>query len=312
MVLQTHRDEPNPVNPTAVTPIIEVSALVKKYPDVTAVDGIDFAVPMGTCFGLLGPNGAGKTTTIELLEGLLTPTAGTVLYKGKPLGKQFRQQAGIQFQSTALQDFLTVGETLSLFHRLYDHGTPLPEIIELCDLTELLKRDNRKLSGGQRQRLLLAIALVNDPQILFLDEPTTGLDPQARRNFWALITRIKAANKTVLLTTHYMEEAAILCDELIIMDRGTIIAQGTPDDLLNDHFEDLIVTLPSELLPDPLPETLPVKLLSRGDLAEMSTNDLDSLIRTFTSMQIPLSQLRIRSRTLEDLFLQLTGKELRS
>lgn len=295
-----------------MTNIIEVNQLVKNYAAVTAVDGIDLAVPPGCCFGLLGPNGAGKTTTIELLEGLIQPTHGSILYKGSPLGKQFRQEAGIQFQSTALQDFLTVGETLNLFHRLYDQHLPLEQVIELCDLQELLKRDNRKLSGGQRQRLLLAIALVNDPQILFLDEPTTGLDPQARRNFWELINRIKAQNKTILLTTHYMEEAAILCDQLAIMDRGKIIAEGTPDQLLSHHFQDVIVELPAPLLPDPLPVGFPAQLLSRGSLLELATGQLDQLIQTLIEMQIPLQQLRVRSRTLEDLFLQLTGKELRS
>ncbi|MEL0082864.1 MAG: ABC transporter ATP-binding protein [Gammaproteobacteria bacterium] len=292
--------------------IIEVNQLVKQYSDVTAVNDISFAVPSGHCFGLLGPNGAGKTTTIELLEGLTPATQGTILYKGAPLGKQFRQEAGIQFQSTALQDFLTVGESLKLFHRLYDQRAQLDEVIELCDLRSLLKRDNRKLSGGQRQRLLLAIALVNDPKILFLDEPTTGLDPQARRNFWELINRIKAADKTILLTTHYMEEAATLCDQLIIMDHGKIIAEGTPDNLLNHHFRDVIVQLPSTLLADPLPPSLPAQLFSRSDLVELTTDNVDQLIATLIEMEVPLEQLRVRSRTLEDLFLQLTGKELRA
>ena len=293
-------------------PIIEATQLIKKYTDVTAVDGINFSVPTGCCFGLLGPNGAGKSTTIELLEGLITPTSGSIFYKGKPIGTQFRQEAGIQFQSTALQDFITVGETLVLFHRLYERQMDLQQVIELCDLQDLLKRDNRKLSGGQRQRLLLAIALVNDPEILFLDEPTTGLDPQARRNFWELISRIKKANKTILLTTHYMEEAAILCDELIIMDSGKIIAEGTPENLLDHHFNDVIIQLPTELLPEPLPDAFPAQLLHRDDLVELTTNQVDGVVNELVQLGVPLQQLRIRSRTLEDLFLQLTGKELRS
>ena len=292
--------------------ILEISQLVKQYPDTTAVAGINFNVPEGCCFGLLGPNGAGKTTTIELLEGLIKPTSGSVLYRGKPLGNDFRQQAGIQFQSTALQDFLTVRESLALFHQLYDHRLPLQQVIEMCDLGDLLDRDNRKLSGGQRQRLLLAIALVNDPQVLFLDEPTTGLDPQARRNFWELIQRIKDDNKTILLTTHYMEEAAVLCDQLIIMDSGKIIAEGTPDNLLNNHFEDVIIELPSALLPDTLPTELQQQVLYRNELVEFASNDVNQLIISLQTLQVPLQQLRIRSRTLEDLFLQLTGKELRS
>ena len=292
--------------------ILEISQLVKQYPDTTAVAGINFNVPEGCCFGLLGPNGAGKTTTIELLEGLIKPTSGSILYRGKPLGNDFRQQAGIQFQSTALQDFLTVRESLALFHQLYDHRLPLQQVIEMCDLGDLLDRDNRKLSGGQRQRLLLAIALVNDPQVLFLDEPTTGLDPQARRNFWELIQRIKDDNKTILLTTHYMEEAAVLCDQLIIMDSGKIIAEGTPDNLLNNHFEDVIIELPSALLPDTLPTELQQQVLYRNELVEFASNDVNQLIISLQTLQVPLQQLRIRSRTLEDLFLQLTGKELRS
>ncbi|MBV1961530.1 MAG: ABC transporter ATP-binding protein [Immundisolibacteraceae bacterium] len=292
--------------------ILEISQLVKQYPDTTAVAGINFNVPEGCCFGLLGPNGAGKTTTIELLEGLIKPTSGSVLYRGKPLGNDFRQQAGIQFQSTALQDFLTVRESLELFHQLYDHRLPLQQVIEMCDLGDLLDRDNRKLSGGQRQRLLLAIALVNDPQVLFLDEPTTGLDPQARRNFWELIQRIKDDNKTILLTTHYMEEAAVLCDQLIIMDSGKIIAEGTPDNLLNNHFEDVIIELPSALLPDTLSTELQQQVLYRNELVEFASNDVNQLIISLQTLQVPLQQLRIRSRTLEDLFLQLTGKELRS
>ena len=292
--------------------ILEINQLVKQYPGITAVAGISFDIPEGCCFGLLGPNGAGKTTTIELMEGLTKPTSGSILYRGQPLGKDFRQQAGIQFQSTALQDFLTVRESLELFHRLYDHRLPLDRVIDMCDLGEILDRDNRKLSGGQRQRLLLAIALVNDPQVLFLDEPTTGLDPQARRNFWELIQRIKADNKTILLTTHYMDEAAVLCDRLIIMDSGKIIAEGTPNELLDDHFEDVIVELPAHLLPTPLPDALQQQLLHRDDLIEFGCSDVNQFIIHLQNLEVPLQQLRIRSRTLEDLFLQLTGRELRA
>jgi ABC-2 type transport system ATP-binding protein len=171
-------------------PILEVRNLIKRYPTVNAVDGVSFSVPEGICFGLLGPNGAGKTTTIEVMEGILTATSGEILYRGELLGSRFREEAGILFQKTALQDFLTVRQTLTMFRSLYDRGLDVEEIIRLCALEKLAGRDNRKLSGGQQQRLLLAIALVNDPAILFLDEPTTGLDPQARRNFWELIQSI--------------------------------------------------------------------------------------------------------------------------
>ncbi len=191
-------------------PLISVRNLVKHYPNVKAVNGVDFDLMPGTCFGLLGPNGAGKTTTVEILEGIHAATSGEILYKGQPVDRRFRNEAGIMFQSTALQDFITVRETLEMFARLYPKNTDIEELIKRCNLTEYLDQDNRQLSGGQRQRLLLAIALVNDPDIIFLDEPTTGLDPQARRNFWDLIEAIKSEGKTVLLTTHYMDEAYIL------------------------------------------------------------------------------------------------------
>ena len=158
-------------------PILEVRDLVKRYPAVTAVDGLSFQVPPGMCFGLLGPNGAGKTTTMEIMEGILAPSSGTVSYRGEPLGERFREEAGILFQATALQHFLTVRQSLALFRGLYTRGRDIDELLRLCSLEALAGRDNRKLSGGQRQRLLLAIALVNDPTVLFLDEPTTGLDP---------------------------------------------------------------------------------------------------------------------------------------
>jgi len=166
---------------------LEARRLVKHYPGVVAVDDVSFSVPEGICFGLLGPNGAGKTTTIEIIEGVTEATSGEVWYRGEPAGRRFREEVGIQFQNTALQDHLRVGETLEMFQKLYDRRGNLAEIIEQCALSDLLNRDNRKLSGGQRQRLLLAIALVNEPKIVFLDEPTTGLDPQARRNFWDLV-----------------------------------------------------------------------------------------------------------------------------
>ena len=171
-------DSPPPQHPSAAADraLLRVDNLVKHYAGTVAVDGLSFSVREGSCFGLLGPNGAGKTTTIEIMEGILAPTAGSVSYRGAPLGERFRAEAGILFQKTALQDFLTVRQTLELFRGLYDHGLSVDEVIRLCALEKLLKRDNKKLSGGQLQRLLLGVALVNDPAILFLDEPTTGLD----------------------------------------------------------------------------------------------------------------------------------------
>ncbi len=207
-----------------MTALLETNRLVKHFRGVKAVDGVDLTICAGRCFGLLGPNGAGKTTTVELLEGIQTPTGGRVYYQGTPLGPRFRQDIGIMFQSTALQDHITGRENLRMFGQFYPRTLPLAELTETCVLGDFIDRDTRKLSGGQRQRLLLAIALVNDPNLLFLDEPTTGLDPQARRSFWELIHRIKERGKTVVLTTHYMEEAYQLCDEIAIMDHGRLIA----------------------------------------------------------------------------------------
>ena len=292
-------------------PILEVRDLIKTYPAVTAVDGVSFAVPEGCCFGLLGPNGAGKTTTIEIMEGILPPSSGEVRYRGEPLAERFREEAGILFQKTALQDFLTVRQSVALFRGLYARGLEVDEVLRLCALEKLASRDNRKLSGGQQQRLLLAIALVNDPKVLFLDEPTTGLDPQARRNFWDLVESIKARRKTIILTTHYMEEAQLLCDEIAIMDRGRIIAQGAPRRLLSEHFAEVLLELPRQEFPASA-RALPLKLIEATDRVEISTRDLDATLRTLIEAQVPLRNLRIRPANLEDLFLDLTGKELRA
>jgi ABC-2 type transport system ATP-binding protein len=292
-------------------PVLEVRDLVKEYPGVRAVDGVSFTIEPGQCFGLLGPNGAGKTTTVEMMEGVTVPTSGEVLYDGEPLGERFRAEAGIQFQKSALQDFLTVRETLQLFRRLYRRGRDVDELIRLCALEQLADRDNRKLSGGQTQRLLLAIALANDPQVLFLDEPTTGLDPQARHNFWDLIRSIKAERRTVLLTTHYMEEAYFLCDTIAIMDQGRIIAEGQPSRLLKDHFEDVVLELPRE---DFRGETsdFPLPVLVANERVEISTSDVERALRALLDRGVPLRHLQIRPRNLEDLFLELTGRELRT
>lgn len=292
------------------TNLLQIKALVKHYPSVKAVNGIDLTLPAGICFGLLGPNGAGKTTTIEILEGINQATSGEILYKGKPLGSQFRNEAGIMFQSTSLQDYITVRETLEMFSRLYPQHVDLDDLIIRCNLTEYLDQDNRELSGGQRQRLLLAIALVNNPDIIFLDEPTTGLDPQARRNFWDLINDIKTEGKTIVLTTHYMDEAYTLCDEIAIMDHGKIIAQGSPKSLLEDNFNDVILQLPEdELQKFDLSDLTTHK--NNGHI-EITTCDVNEMISKLMENNVSLSQLQIRPRTLDDLFLELTGKDLRT
>jgi ABC-2 type transport system ATP-binding protein len=295
-------------------PLLEVRNLVKTFSGatpVTAVDGVSLGVRAGICFGLLGPNGAGKTTTIEIMEGILAATSGEVLFRGEPIGRRFKEEAGILFQKTALQDFLTVRQSLNLFRGLYSHGLDVDEVIRLCALEKLEKRDTRKLSGGQQQRLLLAIALVNDPSLIFLDEPTTGLDPQARRNFWELVQSIKARKKTIILTTHYMEEAELLCDEIAIMDRGRVIAQGTPRDLLREHFDEVLLELPRQEFPDAA-RSLPLKVIEATDRVEITTNDLDTTLRALMDAHVPLKDLRIRPPNLEDLFLELTGKDLRA
>ena len=296
-------------------PILQVKQLHKQFNQLKAVDGISFNVEEGVCLGLLGPNGAGKTTTVEMLEGIKEPDKGLIEYRGGPLNEGFKNSAGIMFQSTALQDFITVREALILFQQLYPKVSDLQQIIDDCALSDFLDQDTAKLSGGQRQRVLLAIALVNDPDIIFLDEPTTGLDPQARHNFWQLIHKIKKLKKTIVLTTHYMDEAYELCDEIIIMDHGKIIAEGTPRNLLSKHFNDVVIQIPhsSDL------ESLLGSLINRGDWSftchqetiEILTSDVSQTIEHLLAAGILLTGLQIRERTLDDLFLELTGKELR-
>jgi ABC-2 type transport system ATP-binding protein len=294
---------------SAMTALLEADNLVKDYPGVRAVDGVSFAVPAGSCFGLLGPNGAGKTTTLEMLEGITAPSAGTVRYRGGPLDGSYREAIGIQFQATALQDFQTTRESLELFSRLYSRNADLDELIERCQLGAYLDRDTRKLSGGQRQRLLLAIALVNDPELVFLDEPTTGLDPQSRRNVWQLIDAIRRAGKTIVLTTHYMEEASQLCDEVAIVDRGRVIAQAAPRALIDTHFPGTLVRLPHAALANRA--ALPPAAERRGELVEICTADAERTMHDLLAGGVPLAEIRVAAPTLEDVFLKLTGHGLR-
>ncbi len=231
--------------------LIEVRDLHKTFPakpePVKAVQGLSLKIPKGVCFGILGPNGAGKTTTIEIMEGLTKPDQGEVLYKGGTVissrgaqraPKQWSQAIGIQFQQTALQDHLTGRELLELFAGLYaleDQPGHVARAIETCEINEFVDREPKKLSGGQRQRVLLALALVHSPEVVFLDEPTSGLDPQARRVFWKLVERIKQQGRTLILTTHYMDEAEILCDTVVLVDRGRVVDEGAPRELLARH-----------------------------------------------------------------------------
>ena len=293
--------------------IMNIHNLIKQYPRVRAVDGVSFAVRSGTCFGLLGPNGAGKTTTLEIVEGIIPKTSGEVYYKGVPRTRDFAQEVGIQFQSTALLSFLTVRETLYTFSRLYKNPMDLDRLIKLCQMDDILDHYNDKISGGQKQRLLLALALVNDPELVFLDEPTTGLDPQARRNVWDVVRTIKAQGKTVVLTTHYMEEAEKLCDEIAIMDQGNIIAQGSPADLLQKHGKGVLATLPASSFPiDPMSlADDSIRIRPKGENIQLQTKDITLCLDKLLQAGVDLHSITVRSPNLEDLFLDLTGRRLR-
>jgi ABC-2 type transport system ATP-binding protein len=300
-----------------------VRQLRKRYKDVVAVDGIDLDAAAGECFGLLGPNGAGKTTTVEICEGLTTPDSGEVALFGRRWttdADAIRQRLGIQLQETQFADKLTVLETVRLFRSFYRQGPPPSDVIARVRLDE--KRDARvgSLSGGQKQRLALACALVGDPELLFLDEPTTGLDPQARRQAWDLIGAFKQSGRTIILTTHYMEEAAQLCDRVAIVDRGKVIACGTPRELIASVGADHVVEFQSGASP-------PVDLTALERLAGVrSARATDGIVRLQTSelhraipalleelnrQRIDLTELRTHSATLEDVFVSLTGRHLR-
>ncbi len=291
--------------------ILEIIDLKKQYPGVNAVDGVSFSIQKGTCFGLLGPNGAGKTTTIEIIEGIKKATSGKILYKNKKPDKDFYSRIGIQFQNTELPQFLTVKETLNLFRNFYHHKANLDHLIQICQLEDILKRDNSKISGGQKQRLLLAMALANDPDIIFLDEPTTGLDPQARRHLWEIVQKIKSEKKTVILTTHYMDEAQILSDVVAIMDHGKIIAIDSPHKLLKEHCSMTSVIL-KDVTDKNIMVDFPYEFFEIDEGIEIQTEDVNACLQVLIARKVDLSSVTIRSQNLEDLFLYLTGSQLRS
>jgi ABC-2 type transport system ATP-binding protein len=223
---------------TATQPVIRVRGLTKRYGDVQAVAGIDFDVAAGEIFGLLGPNGAGKTTTVEILEGLRAPDGGEVSVLGVDVTRgadALKPRIGVSLQTAALYPKLTVTELIDLFRSFYPKSRPTGELIDALELGERRNARSADLSGGQRQRLAVALSLVNDPELVFLDEPTTGLDPAARRSLWDIVRGLKASGRSVLLTTHYMEEAEILCDRLAIMDHGRILEMGTVEELVSKH-----------------------------------------------------------------------------
>ena len=290
--------------------LLEVIDLVKSYGAQPAVNGISFTIDAGCCFGLLGPNGAGKTTTIEVIEDVIEPSAGQILFKGQPRRPDFHDEVGIQFQSTTLLGFLTVRETLQAFRSLFARGADIDELVDLCHLKDFQDQYNDKISGGQRQRFLLALALINEPRLLFLDEPSTGLDPQARRNLWQLIGRIKAEGKTIVLTTHYMEEAQQLCDEIAIMDHGQIIAQGPPLDLIRKHTRGIVVSLPKTTSRQ---ATAAIGLAHRetGDRIEFRAHDANACLADLLAAGVDLTEVAVRTPSLETVFLNLTGRQLR-
>lgn len=291
-------------------PVLEVRNLRKEFKDLVAVNGISFKIEPGICFGLLGPNGAGKTTTIEMIEGITEPTSGEIFYRGAPRDRSFKLQAGIQFQSTSVMERLSSGEILDLFHSLYPKTIPMKELIQLCDLEPLLPMRADRLSGGQKQRLMFALSLVNDPEIVFLDEPTTGLDPQSRRNLWKLVERIKGQGKNVVLTTHYMDEAEILCDYLIIIDQGRIIAEGAPKELMKKHFDYFYVCIDRQDFKT-AGNDFGEPVVESADQVEIQSRSVEETLQHLISRGVPLNSLRVRNPTLEDLFLKLTGHRLR-
>ncbi len=317
---------------------IQVHDLKKRYGDMVAVDGITFDVAPGEIFGLLGPNGAGKTTTVECLLGLRQADAGQICLLGSPRGAQardIRSRLGVQLQTTGLLPQLTVREQVALFAQLFPHALPVEEVLDRVGLSDKAKASTKSLSGGQRQRLTIALALVNDPDLIFLDEPTTGLDPQARRALWDVVRDLKRAGKTVLLTTHYMEEAEQLCDRVAIVDHGRIIELDAPEALINKHFQETAIefTTPGQAPRERL-EGLPgvSKLVLNGHKSNnghspLGRNDQHSVV-TLYSTDVPhtmaglfelvsahalaFQDMTVRQATLEDVFLKLTGRHIRN
>ena len=302
---------------------LQVRNLRKAYQDVVAVDGLDLEVHSGECFGLLGPNGAGKTTTVEICEGLNTPDGGEVLVLGRRWGhddRELRQLLGISLQETQFSEKLTVDETVQLFRSFYRRGPSPADVIAMVQLQEKARSRVGGLSGGQKQRLALACALVGDPELLFLDEPTTGLDPQARRQLWELIERFKSDGRSILLTTHYMDEAERLCDRVAIVDHGRMIALGTPAELIAalqaEHVVEFALAEPSVIDETSLRSIDGVCAAERRNgTYRLQVSELHrvmpSLLSELRHQGAQLAELRTHSATLEDVFVSLTGRHLR-
>jgi ABC-2 type transport system ATP-binding protein len=301
-----------------------VRDLHKRYRDVAAVAGLDLEVRTGECFGLLGPNGAGKTTTIEICEGLTEADSGEVAVLGltwQTDAPRLRQRLGIQLQDTQLSEKLTVLETLQLFRSFFDQGPDVAALVARMQLVEKQHARIAALSGGQKQRLAVACALAGDPDLLFLDEPTTGLDPQARRQLWDLIEQFKRSGRTILLTTHYMDEAERLCDRVAIMDQGRIIALGTPRELIAsigvEHVLEFAVAGSAVALDTArlaaLPSIRDVRVAGDGVLVDVTElhRAVPAVLDELGRQGVPLTALQTHSATLEDVFVALTGRHLR-
>ncbi|MBP9145650.1 MAG: ABC transporter ATP-binding protein [Thermoanaerobaculia bacterium] len=301
-------------------PALHCRGLVKRYGDLVAVDGLDLEVAAGECFGLLGPNGAGKTTTVELFEGLLSPDGGTLEVLGlrwKGDGQRLRARLGVQLQETRFPEKLRVTELVELFRSFYRDGLPPAAALALVGLEEKRRAFVRELSGGQKQRLSLACALVGDPEVLFLDEPTTGLDPASRRQIWEIVERLKERGRTVLLTTHYMEEAARLCDRVAIIDRGRILAEGAPAVLVASLGAEHVIEVETESeIPEAALAGLPgVEAIRRdGTTVRLTVREVHRavppLLARLAERHIEARRLATHHATLEDLFIALTGRTL--
>ncbi|OGY86874.1 MAG: hypothetical protein A2233_05490 [Candidatus Kerfeldbacteria bacterium RIFOXYA2_FULL_38_24] len=301
--------------------IIKVENLKKVYDRFVAVDQVSFEVKKGEIFGILGPNGAGKTTTLEMIEGLKTVTSGDAIISGisvKEHPARVKKIIGVQLQSSAFFDYMNLRELIDFFGKIYGVAVDAKKLLADVSLTDKWKNQAKELSGGQRQRLSIAVAMANNPTVVFLDEPTTGLDPQARRHLWDLIRGIQAKGKTVVLTTHYMEEAEVLCDRIAIMDAAKVVALDTPVGLLRRVEQRATITFRTKALVDlSTLEKIPgvLKISQAKERVELSTHKVEealpALLAYAKNQNLDFTDLQVREVNLEDVFLKLTGKQLR-